>query len=94
MSCTYVRIVGDGRVYQGAALVEGIMFTPITGGDELDVYDGLDATSGELVFHIESADVVTRGYFVPFGVRFNHGIYLDASAADSQTTVFFVPLEL
>lgn len=94
MPCTYVSVKGGGRVYQGKALVKGIIFTVITGGDELDVYDGLDATSGELVVHLESAVVVSWGYCMPFGVIFNHGIFLVASEDDSQTTVFFEPGEL
>lgn len=94
MPCTYVRIVGDGRAYQGKALVKGIIFMPITANDYVDVYDGLDATSGELVCRIVSAVVTTWPFCMPFGVWFQRGIYLDGIDDEVQTTVFFEPLEL
>jgi len=94
MPCTYARVCGDGRAYQGAALVKGIVFLPEAANDYVDVYDGLDATSGELVCRIISAVVSTCNFAFADGVRFNHGVYLDGIDSAVETTVFFQPLEL
>lgn len=94
MDCVYVRIVGDGRAHQGAALVKGIIFTPISANDYVDVYDGLDATSGEKVMRIISSTVISWYFGLTCGVRFNRGIYLDGKDDEVETTVLFVPLEL
>jgi len=94
MPCTYVRVEGDGRAWQGAALVKGIIFLPVTANDYVDVYDGLDTDSGELVCRIISAAVITWNFSFTCGVRFNHGIYLDGIDGEVQTTILFEPLEL
>lgn len=94
MGCAYVAILGSGRVHQGAALVKGIVFTPSVGARYIDVYDGLDVSSGELVLRIMSSTATTRSFMLGDGVRFNHGIYINTIAAAERTTVFFVPLEL
>jgi len=94
MLCTYARIVGDGRAYQGACLVKGIIFMPVSANDYVDVYDGLDATSGEKVMRIISSTVITWHFGLTCGVRFNHGVYLDGIDGDVETTVLFEPLEL
>lgn len=94
MPCTYVRIDGSGRAYQGAALVKGIIFTPAVGNRYTDVYDGLDVYSGEVVFRIYATQATTQSFSLPDGVRFNHGIYVNAIAGSGITTVFFEPLEL
>jgi len=94
MPSTYVRIVGSGRVYQGAAVVKTIVFNPASNEDWVDVYDGLDATSGEKVLRIVSAFVISRQINLNDGVRFNHGIYVTDIDEGTETTVFFEPLEL
>lgn len=94
MPCAYVRIVGDGRAYQGAAVVCGIVFVPISANDYVDVYDGLDATSGEKVCRIISSTVTTQTVVFLDGVRFNRGVYLDGIDGEVETTVSFHPLEL
>lgn len=94
MAYSYVRVVGDGRAYQGAAEVCGILFLPISANDYVDVYDGLDVTSGEKVFRVISAAATTLPLSFPEGIRFNHGIYLDGIDSEVETTVFFRPLEL
>jgi len=94
MACTYVRVIGDGRAYQGAAVVYEIVFVPISANDYVDVYDGLDATSGEKVFRIISSAATTLPVGFSDGVRFNHGIYLDGIDGEVETTVCFQPFEL
>lgn len=94
MPCTYIRVKGSGRAWQGAALVKGIIFLPITANDYVDVYDGLDADSGELVCRIISSTVITWNFVFSCGVRFNHGIYFADIDEGTETTVFFEPLEL
>lgn len=94
MPCTYARVVGDGRVYQGAAILYAVIFQPISADDYADIYDGLDATSGEVVFRTISSAVITWHVSFPQGVRLNHGIYIDGKDDAVETTVFFQPLEL
>lgn len=94
MPCTYVRIVGDGRVYQGRCLLRGILFLPLSAGEYVDVYDGLDAVSGEKVCRIVPYTNSVHTFYVPCGVVFNHGIYIDGYDDEVETTVFFEPLEL
>jgi len=94
MTSTYVRILGDGRVYQGAAIVTGIAVVPDADGDLAVAYDGLDADSGEKVLEIKSSTQTTQVVVLGDGVRFNRGIYIDATDSAVETTVFFQPLEL
>jgi len=94
MPSTYVRVVGDGRVYQGACVVTGIIFTPNAASDYVDVYDGLDTTSGEKVMTLKTSVAVSWHYGLNGGVRFNHGIYVAERAAAAECTFFFHPLEL
>jgi len=94
MTSTYVRKVGDGRVYQGAAIVHAIVLNPDAAADYVDVYDGLDATGGEKVLRIIAATATTTTVVFPAGVRFSRGVYLDAKDGAVETTVFFQPLEL
>lgn len=94
MSCAYVRVVGDGRAYQGAAELKGVVVRPGSQNDWVRVYDGLDTTSGERVFEVLFAGQATKDVMVPGGVRFSHGIYIDAKETTTETTVFFEPLGL
>jgi len=94
MACSYVRIVGDGRAYQGAAEVVGVVILPASQNDWVKVYDGLDATSGEKVFEVQFAGQATKDVVIPGGVRFSHGVYIDAKETTTETTVFFHPLDL
>lgn len=94
MGCTYAFIMGLGRVYQGACLLKGIIYTPSTSNRYIEVYDGLDPTSGEKVFRLFTSTHITQSFMLPEGVRFNHGIYITAYGSTEQTTVFFEPLEL
>ena len=94
MACTYVHVVGDGRAYQGAAEVVGVVVLPASQNDWVRVYDGLDSTSGEKVFEVQVSGNATQDVVIPGGVRFSHGVYVDAKETTTEVTVFFNPLEL
>jgi hypothetical protein len=93
MPCAYARIVGDGRVYQGPALVKAIVFVPVSGADYADIYDGLDTESGEKVFRVKAAALTTWQITLDCGVLFSRGIYVDGKDGDVETTVLFEPLD-
>jgi len=94
MPSTYVHIVGEGRVYQGAAIVTGVVFQPDQSGAHVTLFDGLDNVAGEKVFEIITSTVTTQNIVMSDGVRFPRGIYVNVSNSAVETTVFFQPLEL
>lgn len=92
MTCAYVRIVGSGRAYQGACLVHGVIANPDTGGDYVDIYDGLDSVSGEVVCRLKTAAKTTVSFILSCGVHFSRGVYVDGKDSAVETTVFFEPV--
>lgn len=87
-----VRIIGDGVAWQGTCEVKAIILNPDAGNDYADIYDGLDAISGEKFIRVKSADIVTRLLSLGDGIRFDVGIYVDGYDSAVETTVVFVPV--
>lgn len=94
MPCAYVRIVGSGRAVQGACIVRGVIFAPDANADYVDIYDGLDATSGERVCRIESSTITTQHLAFGDGVQFHSGVYVSGIDSAVETTILFNPGEL
>lgn len=89
----WLRVLGDGLIYDGPCIVKFIIFWPDANADYADIYDGWDAASGVLFCRIEAAAQTTRHIGLGQGVRFGQGIYVDGIDAAVATTVGFVPLE-
>lgn len=87
----WVRIVGDGLVFEGACVIDGILFSPDAANDYVDVYDGHDTVSGKKFCRIKTSVVVTWHFRFPDGVHFDQGIYLDGIDNAVETTVEFTP---
>ena len=86
-----VRIKGAGVVWQGECTLKQVILNVDAGNDWVDIYDGLDATSGELFIRVKSADIVTRSISFGEGVLFSVGIYVNAYDSAVVTTVVFEP---
>lgn len=86
-----VRITGDGVAWQGECVLKQVILNVDAGSDWVDIYDGLDATSGEKLLRMKSADIVTRSISLGEGVLFSVGIYLDGIDSAIETTVLFEP---
>ena len=88
----WVRVVGDGPVYEGPCLLHSVTFLPITANDYSDIYDGRDAVSGKMFARLISSVVDTLCIYYGDGVPFNQGVYIDGFDGEVETTVVFTPL--
>ena len=91
---SWVRIEGSGLAYQGRCLLYGILFWPDSDADHVDVYDGLDATSGKKFVRLETSTSITWCHCFSRPVEFSSGIYVKDIDEGTETTVLFEPLEL
>lgn len=89
----WVRIEGDGLAVQGPCKLHGLIFWPDTASDYVDVYDGLDATSGKKFCRIETSVVLTWPFVFDPPVGFSSGVYVDGIDSAVETTVIFEQLE-
>jgi len=87
----WVRITGDGLVYDGPCIIKQVIFWPDADADHTDIYDGRDPTSGTKFCRIESATQNTRHISFGQGVPFGRGIYVDGIDAAVETTIAFTP---
>lgn len=87
----WVKIPGDGLVYDGPCIVKTIVFWPDANADYVDIYDGRDTTSGIKFARIEAAASTTQRLNLGNGVLFGRGVYVDGIDAAVETTVCFVP---
>lgn len=87
----WVRVVGDGLVYDGPCVVTHIIFWPHTSTQYTDIYDGRDVTSGSKFCRIRAHSHHTRHIGLGQGVLFGRGIYIDAEHREDETTVAFIP---
>jgi len=88
----WVRVVGDGPVYDGPCLVHSILVLPVTANDYVDIYDGHDTASGKMFVRMIASIVLTWSLAFVDGVPFDQGIYVDGKDAEVETTVVFTPL--
>jgi len=93
MKTRWVRVVGDGLVYEGPCLVHSITLWPDADVDYAYVYDGHDAISGKLFCRLEASVSTTLHLGFGDGVPFDQGIYVDGVDAGVETTIVFTPLE-
>ena len=89
----WVRITGDGLVYDGPCVVTLIIFHPDAAGDYVDIYDGRDTTSGILFTRLVGVNGNTRHLGLGQGVLFGRGIYVDGIDSAVETTVAFTPAQ-
>lgn len=90
---SWVRVKGDGVAVQGRCLLLGVLFWPDANADYVDVYDGLDATSGKKFCRFETSVSVTWCHCFAHGVEFATGIYVDGIDSAVETTIVFRPLD-
>ncbi len=89
----WVRIVGDGLVYEGPCLVHSVVMVSDSTKEYAIIYDGRDATSGKQFTKVLVFAETTYQVDFAEGVPFDQGIYVDAKNSPVQTTVVFTPLE-
>jgi len=86
------RIAGSGVINTGPCVVKLIIFSPHTGTQKVDIYDGRDAVSGEKFCQINTQTFVVQSLNLGDGVLFGRGVYVDAEHRDDETTVGYVTL--
>lgn len=89
----HVLVKGDGRAVEGSCIVHGIIFWPDDDADYVDIYDGLDETSGKKVFRIETATSITWAWSFTHGILFDNGVYVDGKDDAVETTILFHNVE-
>ncbi len=89
----WVRIKGDGLAVQGRCLLHGVIFWPDVAADYVDIYDGLDATSGRKFARIEADVDATVVVGLGSGVEFATGVYVDGIDSAVETTIVFEQLD-
>lgn len=74
---------GDQIINQGESLLYGLLISTDEGEGDCAIYDGLDATSGRLIFNFLEADTpitdpkwdpplrIERGLYIDFGNKMN-----------------------
>lgn len=85
--CEPDLIIGSGLVTDQPTMLHGVLFTPISGNDYTTIYDGRDATSGTKIGKIITAYVITRYHNFGHPIYCPHGIYVDGSDDEVETTV-------
>lgn len=88
----WVRVIGDGLIYDGPCIVKSIVFWPHSNNQYTDIYDGRDTTSGTKFCRIIAYRKTTRPVNLGQGVLFSRGIYVDGEHEEDETTVTFVPV--
>ena len=88
----WLRVAGDGVVYDGPCILKNVIFWPDVAADYVDIYDGRDTTSGVKFCRIEADVDETRLVSLGDGVLFGRGIYVDGIDSAVETTVAFIPL--
>lgn len=88
----WTRFAGDALVYTGPCLLTHILVHPDANHDYADIYDGRDATSGKKFCRIATATRTARHISLNPGVRFDNGIYVDATDDAVETTIVYIPL--
>ena len=88
----WVRVAGDGLVFNGPCIVKTIIVFPDVAEDYADIYDGRDTTSGVKFCRIEADVDQTLTLNLGDGVAFGRGIYVDGKDSAVETTIAFIPL--
>jgi len=88
----WIRVIGDGLIYDGPCIVRTIILWPHASSQYTDVYDGRDATSGTKFCRLDAFSAHTRHISLGQGVLFGRGIYVDTEDEEDETTVTFIPL--
>lgn len=89
----WTLVKGDGVAVQGRCLLLGLIFWPDVDTDYVDIYDGLDSTSGRKFCRVETAVSTTRHVQFGQGVEFSSGVYVDGVDPAVQTTIIFEQLD-
>lgn len=90
----WIRIAGDGLVFDGPCIVKAIIFWPDADADYVDIYDGRDTATGKRFCRIEATTQTTRHIGLGQGILFGRGIYVDGIDAAVETTIAFTPIAL
>jgi hypothetical protein len=85
----FAVVKGDGRAVEGRCVVTDILWYCKSQGNQLFVYDGLDATSGRFFCRMSAGNTENLDVHLGEGVEFASGVYVDQSSTDDEVTICF-----
>jgi hypothetical protein len=86
------RITNDELVTEGRGVLYGFVFDTSVDGDSISIYDGLEATSGRLLFHCTGWAIDPNAVMFGVGVPFENGLYVVLSTNVTDATLIFNPI--
>lgn len=78
-------------IYKGPMKLCCVMLAGDGSNADCQVYDG-ENVHGELKAHIEALSGTTFGWYPPYGVKFDNGLYIAVSATSAKVTASYHPL--
>lgn len=92
LASAYRRLTSDQLVTPGPCLFVGYSLNVSTDGGSVNIYDGNDTLSGQLVDTVEGLANVNNHAEFHTPIIFNNGIYVDIGSNVTSITVFYIPL--
>jgi hypothetical protein len=86
------RITDDEIVTEGRGILYGFVFDVSVDGAAISIYDGLDSTSGRLLFHCTGWASDPNSVMFGVGIPFETGLYVTLATNVSDATLLFRPI--
>lgn len=92
LASAYRYLVSDQQVLKVPCLITGWVLSASADGGIVNVYDGLDELSGQLIFTAEGLNTQVNHAEYASPIMCNNGLFVDIGANVTSFTIFYIPL--